>query len=371
MSDQGSGSEQVLFVLSATNYVCTFLFTVEIMARLYAFRSDFFVYERIWNLCDVIILFLALVEVAMELIVDRNPYLFDKGGTAKMLRILRLSRLLRLVRTFRHLKPLRMLVHSITYAAKSVFWAIMLLIMIVYAFGVILTQAVMEHTEGGTRFEDADLMLYYGDLYRSMLSLWMAVSGGISWIELTEPLERTGNSMWIMMFLVYIAFVYFFILNVVTGVCCQNAIEGAQQDLDLTIDAQLKEKEKHVHRLGLLFEEMNEGPDALGEGLTLDELHFQLSKPKVQSWFKALDVDAKQTWKLFKMIDSDNSGRVSLEEFVGGCLRLRGSATRVDVESLKWEIRRANDCVDQAAERIAGVAEDVRELRRAAGVLQQ
>ncbi|CAK0876488.1 unnamed protein product [Prorocentrum cordatum] len=116
---------------------------------------------------------------------------------------------------------------------------------------------------------------------------------------------------------------------------------------------------------------MNADTDALGDGLTVDELHFQLSKPKVQSWFQSLDVDTKQTWKLFKMIDADNSGRVSLEEFVEGCLRLRGSATRVDVESLKWEIRRANHGVDKAAERLAGVAEDVQELRRAAGLLRE
>merc|ERR1719382_2390346 len=158
-----------------------------------------------------------------------------------------------------------MLVHSITFAAKSVFWAIMLLVMIVYAFGVILTQSVMEHTEGGKRLEDADLMLYYGDLYRSMLSLWMAVSGGISWIELTEPLERIGNTTWITLFLLYVIFVYFFILNVVTGVFVQNAFEGAQQDLDLTIEALLREKTLYVDRLRLLFHEMSQYSDAASE----------------------------------------------------------------------------------------------------------
>eukprot|EP00959_Pyramimonas_sp_CCMP1952_P275454 5757538-Pyramimonas_sp.AAC.1 len=39
----------------------------------------------------------------------------------------------------------------------------------------------------------------------------MAISGGISWVELTEPLETTNNATWNILFLVYIAFVYFFI----------------------------------------------------------------------------------------------------------------------------------------------------------------
>jgi len=311
--------------------------------------------DRMWNVFDMIILVLALVEIALDIAVQilsgrgRNP--FDHGGMAKMLRLFRLTRLLRIVRTVRQLKPLRVLVHSIASASKSVFWALMLLVMIVYAFGVILTQAATEHTEGGARVDDEDLVSYYGDLYLSMLSLWMAVSGGINWNQLTAPLEGTGNATWMMFFLVYITFVYFFVLNVVTGVFCQNAIEGAQQDLDLTIEAQLKEKQVYAERLRMLFDEMNEDYDA-DEELTAAVIQEQMAKPKVQSWFNALDIDTKQTWKLFKAIDADGSGRVSVQEFIEGCLQMRGSATRVDVESLKWEIRSANSNAQDAAERM-------------------
>merc|ERR1712071_321359 len=108
--------------------------------------------------------------------------------------------------------------------------------------------------------------------------------------------------MGVMLFLVYVILVYVFILNVVTGVFCQSAFEGAQQDLDLTIEAQLKEKDIYTERLKMLFQEMNGDPDPDDDanGLTAAELQVQLLRPKVQSWFRALDVDAKQTWKLFK-----------------------------------------------------------------------
>ncbi|CAK0811153.1 unnamed protein product [Prorocentrum cordatum] len=346
LSYQASDSTEVRIVFSTLNYVVTFLFTVEMAARLYVYRHDFFFTERWWNLFDLAILLLALCEVALELAVSWFPGLansvFDNGGAAKMMRLIRLTRLLRLVRTFRQLKPLRMLVRSIMAAGKSVFWALLLLIMIMFTFGVILTQAVTEHTAGGTRIEDESLIQFYGDLYRTIVSLWMAVSGGISWIELTMPLERTGNSIWTLMFLVYILIVYFFILNVsMTGVFCQNAIEGAAQDLDLTLEAQVREKQVHVERLALLFHELNDDTEDRDMELSLDELQVLLGKQKVQSWFRSLDIDATQTWKLFKIIDADDSGTVSLEEFVGGCLQLRGPATRVDVESLKWEIRHA------------------------------
>ncbi|CAK0847838.1 unnamed protein product [Prorocentrum cordatum] len=285
-SYQGSDSEEMLVALSWMNYCITFLFTLEMVARLYVFRFQFFLSETMWNCFDLIILILALVEVTLELVVrssSSTDSFFDNGGTAKMMRLIRLTRLLRLVRTFRQLKPLRMLVRSIMAAGKSVFWALLLLFMIVYAFGVILTQAVTEHTKGGTNIDDERLRTHYGSLLRSMLSLTMAVSGGISWIELTTPLEFAGNPTWIMLFLIYIAIAYFFILNVVTGVFCQNAIEGAQQDLDMSIDAQLREKQMHAQRLGMLFQEMNEDSGAMSDGMTVDDLNLQLAKPKVQA----------------------------------------------------------------------------------------
>ncbi|CAK0829525.1 unnamed protein product [Prorocentrum cordatum] len=220
LSERGPGSETWITALSITNYVLTFLFTVEMVLRLYVFRLDFFLHERVWNLFDVLILLLALGEVALEVtmyaVSDRDISLSDHGGSSKVLRLFRLTRLLRLVRTFRQLKPLRLLLHSLYCAGKSVFWALLLLFTIVYSFGVILTQAVTEHTDAGTRVEDEFLISYYGNLYRSMLSLWWAVSGGISWYELTDPLERTGNAVWSLLFLAYIAFVYFFIFKRIT-----------------------------------------------------------------------------------------------------------------------------------------------------------
>ncbi|CAK0908782.1 unnamed protein product [Prorocentrum cordatum] len=361
LSHQGSDSKHLAMALSAANYLLTLVFAVEVLMRIYVL-GIMHPGDRVWNCFDIAILLLALAEIALELVVlailGKDHNLFDGGGMAKMLRLFRLTRLLRIIRTFRQLKPLRVLVHSIASAGKSVFWALMLLFMIIFSFGVILTQAVSEHTEGGTRVDDDDLVSYYGDLLRSMLSLMMAVSGGISWHELTAPLQGTGNIGWMFLFLVYITFVYFFVLNVVTGVFCQNAIEGAQQDLDLTIEAQLREKQVYADRLKLLFEEMNQDCDP-EEGLTAADINEQMEKPKVQSFFKALDIDAKQTWKLFKVLDSANSGAISLQDFVEGCLQMKGSATRVDVESLKWEIRAANKRAVLTADRIAELLEQI------------
>ena len=182
----------------------------------------------------------------------------------------------------------------------------------------------------------------------------MAISGAIPWGISIDPLNKTGNIELNVLFVAYITFVHVFILNVVTGVFCSSAIEGAQQDLDITIEDQLKDKQVYVARLMMLLKEMRRDDDD-GE-LTAAELEFQLSRPKVQSWFKTLDIDTKHAWKLFRILDTDNSENFSTEEFVEGCLHLKGMATRVDVESLKWEIRDANKRLYQALRNIAELA---------------
>ncbi|CAK0881052.1 unnamed protein product, partial [Prorocentrum cordatum] len=366
LSVQGPGSKEVLSTLSTMNYAITFLFTMEIVAKLYVFRTDFFIEDRAWNCIDLIILLLALTEVALEVALEftrSEPNMFENGGTAKMLRLFRLSRLLRLLRTFRQLKPLRMLVQSILFAGRSVFWALMLLIMIVYAFGVILTQAVTEHTKGGTQIEDDDLILRGGG-FRRLVSVDAEPLDGRLWrYQLDLPHRLTAQDWEFYVDRLISGVHYFRVLLHSRRVFCQNAFEGAQRDLDLSIEAQLREKQTYVDRLELLFREMREdSSDGASNELTAAELHFQLAKPKVQSWFR-IDIDVKQTWKLFKILDINNSGRVSLDDFVEGCLTLRGQATRVDVESLKWEIRGATIHAEEATERLAKLTRHIQDSK--------
>lgn len=64
-------------------------------------------------------------------------------------------------------------------------------------------------------------------------------------------------------------------------------------------------------------------------------------------------------WKLFEVLDSVNSGVISLHDFIEGCVQMKGSATRVDVGSSKWETRAANQRAERTEERIARLLERI------------
>ena len=54
----------------------------------------------------------------------------------------------------------------------------------------------------------------------------------------------------------------------------------------------------------------------------------------VQTYFESLEIDVWDAWTFFKLLDLDSGGGIEVEEFLMGCLRLRGTARAVDMAKL-------------------------------------
>jgi len=55
----------------------------------------------------------------------------------------------------------------------------------------------------------------------------------------------------------------------------------------------------------------------------------------MKAYFMALDLDLASLNKIFKLLDVEKKGKVDLERFVDGCIRLRGVAKMVDMSILE------------------------------------
>jgi len=140
----------------------------------------------------------------------------------------------------------------------------------------------------------------------------------------------------VFVFLVFVFFVNFAVLNVVTGIFCQSAIESAQQDNDEVLEVQLSMKKDYVMKLQELFEDIDQEGDGF---VTLAEFEEHLQDKRLAAYFAALDLNVDQAWTLFKLIDREERGAVSIDEFVDGCLRLRGAARGIDLNKMMYENR--------------------------------
>merc|ERR1712232_360338 len=101
-----------------------------------------------------------------------------------------------------------------------------LLCVIIYMFATTFTHAVATHS--GT--ENAEVLQeYYGTLIRSANTLFQTLSNGISWRSCAMALGEI-HWVYVVIFALYVFFVNFAVLNVVTGIFCQSAIASAALD---------------------------------------------------------------------------------------------------------------------------------------------
>lgn len=338
-------SRQVLmdWQIRLSHYIFFSLFFIELIARLFLEGRRFFCSQDwMWNWLDIAIVSSSFVEIVVDVYEEANQFEGRNPMSGlKVFRIIRLTRLvktIRLVRIFRFVVALRTLVTSILHTLKALFWALTLLGLIVYVFAVLFAQAISDYRSdpefpvlGEAESRAADR--YFNSLPETMLSLFMSIADGVSWQEVILPLKAMDLT-WVFLFLFYVSFTFFAVLNVVTGVFCQSAIENAQNDHAAVVQNILENKESHLKKITTLFAQL--GADDSGV-ITYDMLQEQFGTPAVREYFESLGLDISDAWSFFKLLDMDGGGAVEIEEFLMGCLRLRGNARAMDMAKMMFD----------------------------------
>ncbi|CAJ1403452.1 unnamed protein product [Effrenium voratum] len=336
--------------MRVAQYVYTAFFIVELLLRVLAHGCGSFFCGEDWSWAwfDFFIVMSSAYEVITDLVGAMEDESGISGATAlRALRVVRVARVvktLRVVRIFRFVFALRTLVTSILSTLKSLFWALVLLGLIMYIFAVLFTQAVNDHLvdPDSPSMEAKELMAahnYYGSLFDTMLSLFMSICGGVSWEDVIAPL-KVISVLWTIIYVFYIAFVYFAVLNVITAVFCESAIESAQNDHAVAVQTVMAHKEVHLRKIRALFEKLGGGDMGV---ITYANFEEGINSQAVREYFETIGLDVLDAWTLFNLLDLDAGGSISVEEFFNGCLRLRGNAKSIDLAKImhdqSWLVR--------------------------------
>jgi len=86
--------------------------------------------------------------------------------------------------------------------------------------------------------------------------------------------------------------------------------------------------------------------------------------------FQSLDLSARDSWTLFKLLDEEGNGDINLMEFMEGCLRLRGPAKALDIACVMDESRRIKRRVFLADERLQHLENQMSTLSTSMKTLQ-
>eukprot|EP00929_Paragymnodinium_shiwhaense_P050583 TRINITY_DN25464_c0_g1_i2.p1 TRINITY_DN25464_c0_g1~~TRINITY_DN25464_c0_g1_i2.p1 ORF type:complete len:619 (+),score=115.88 TRINITY_DN25464_c0_g1_i2:232-2088(+) len=322
------------------------LFLVELLVRVAAFRRDFLRGPQSnWNYFDSFLVTSWCIEFIAEFIGSAT----GSTGTAdsglsnmrlfRILRITRMFRLLRVSRLLRFVRALNLLILSILTTMRSLVWATGLMLLVIFTFAIFICQSVAEFMRvcGNEECDlDPDVKKYWGTLPIASLSLFQMITGGDDWGNMARPLMRISGIL-LAVLIVFIIFTQFAVLNVVTGVFCQAAVEAAQKDRELMVQSMLNDKEQFMAAISEQFTQMFMN---FGEGeLTAETFEEHVNTKAVHEYFAMLELDTSDAWMLFQLLDDDGSGTIDIEEFVDGCLRLKGTARSIDLAKLSNEVK--------------------------------
>lgn len=331
------GTEKAPASYQTVNAFYCLLFMCELALRAWAsgLTGYFCKGDYAWAWFDLIVVLMQVMETTLLLVsIGFEGEGEDMVGFAfvgRIVRVARIARIIRIVRVMRFLRAFKVLITAIYGTMKSCAWALLLLSIIMYVFAVIFAQGVADHTMKSSN-NDEVLIYYFGTMPRCIFTLFKSIIGGVDWEEVAKPLSDVGW-VFVLLFVIYVAFVQLVVMNVVAGLFLQSAIEQAQQDEEHIIQLRLAEKQHFVERLQALFQELDSSQDG---SITLNEFEAHLRDEHMQAFLQTFEIENADAWTLFKLLDTDGGGSVDYNEFVEGCIRLKGSAKSIQMAQMMY-----------------------------------
>lgn len=314
-------------------WVFCILFTVEVTLRIIAWRPRaYFLGEDCWwNLFDFSLVASSIWAQLQSLQVSSGAGMPNTMGL-RVLRLLRLLKMFRVVRVARFMRELRTIISSIVGSMRTLFWSMVMMSLIMYIFGLVFIQAASSVLPDKSLDDTTRELLiqYFGSVYKSMLTLFMATTGGEDWGPMAFPLVSAGNCYYYL-FLFYISFLSMAILNVVMGLFVDAAMKATDKDRIEMIKEAADDRAGFQDNIIDLMKEF----DSNGNGwIDKEELSKSYLHPKMQAFMQHLDVSSSEVNALFDLLDKQKAGEVQIEDLVPGCFRVSRGAKSIDIMQL-------------------------------------
>merc|ERR1719386_291589 len=143
----------------------------------------------------------------------------------------------------------------------------------------------------------------------------------MDWRDLSDELD--GNTMMLFMgrlpLVLYVSFTLLAVMNVITGVFLETAINKAKDEKEILLAA-------HAARIFKKADTNNSGMICWK-----DFASAVRENRSVREFFDAIDIDHSEARTLFKLLDNSGDGQISAEEFLQGCINLSGPAKSLDM----------------------------------------
>jgi len=309
-------------------------FFLELLARVLLFGCNSFFkgIDARWNMFDMFIVSTSVFDIISGK---------ETARSARLLRSVRVIRIVRTVRLFRylsHVREFQKMVYAVCLSFKTLACSLTILLFILYFFAILFTHGFIEahqHFIETSNPKVDELQKYWGTFLTALYSCFISVSAGQSWYLVIAPLSHYSEYLTIA-FIMFINVTLFGVLNAITAIFVESAMMSAQHYKELIILDTEHKKDLSVKHIRAVFQQIDE--DGSGE-ITKAEMERFLSHESLRKYMEALDISPDDTRMLVRLLDRDGSGRVNVDEFCDGCLKLKGEARALDMQVLLFQVK--------------------------------
>eukprot|EP00927_Polykrikos_kofoidii_P040400 TRINITY_DN34544_c0_g1_i1.p1 TRINITY_DN34544_c0_g1~~TRINITY_DN34544_c0_g1_i1.p1 ORF type:complete len:886 (+),score=140.82 TRINITY_DN34544_c0_g1_i1:226-2658(+) len=307
------GGKQMPWMVWFTNSLLV-IYLVDVVMRIYVLRSDFT--KSFMNNFDCCICFLDIALALFEFI-RRSQGEAQEIPSLSVLRGLRMLRIVRVLRGFMIFRELYLMMQGLLSALRAIIFGTGLIAVVLTMWGIVAVDLVHKNNQvlaAEGLYGDCDrCSVAFSTVQKAVLTFTTAIIAGDSWGQLSVPLlERYPSTL----FVIIPAFlsVQLGLLNVIAAVIVDRQAQARLEDEKLLHTMRQEELGASYKRLAHLFQTM----DGDGGGsLTQDELIAAFStNQEFREIIELMDISQDDLGLVFEILDKDNSGDVSYDEFV-------------------------------------------------------
>ena len=344
---------------SKMDWFFTLLFTLEIAMRILGEECEFFFGpDWNWNCMDLLLVVTNMVEIVLTSL-QRSLVDLELVRLLRLMRVVRTLRSVRMLRVLQRFSKFRTLLHAMQNCLSPLTWACVLLFWMVYMASLVFLNGVTDYFLSGEAEHATaqQLMDYFGALDSCLLTLFMSISGGLSW-ELAIHALMHIHFAYGLLFVLFIASMMLAVLNIFSGIFVNDAIELSQMDRDNVSQMESKRNQVMIKDLMDLFRESDN--DNSGT-LSRKEFMAAFEAPKLLSKLGHLGVELTDVEGLFEMLGISEDDELVIDEFVNMCLCAKTLKRPVDLQSFIQQNRRNTDHFRRGLTKIESRIESLRE----------
>lgn len=207
LTNKGLSAEETL-LLEIIDKCCLLVFVVELIAKLLAYRRNF--WSDGWNIFDFVVVVSSIIFISSNV------------------SVIRAFRIFRLLKALAEFPELQVLVSAMLKAIPSMTWALLLLFIIFYIFAVF----------GSTLYGDAFPELF-GDIGDSIFTLFQVMTFESWATAVARPIMEVHPYAWVF-FLVFILLTSITLLNVMVGIVVEAVAQISEANRQKQLSAEAK-----------------------------------------------------------------------------------------------------------------------------------